>query len=578
VARVTGIALLLAGLGVVALSFGLLTALLALLQPFSDPIWVVGNLIVGVVLLAAAAFMSLDALRERVRTGSARRAGRYGSSAVLGTVFGIAILGSLAFLSVRHVHRFDVSESGVHTLSQQTKDLVAGLEQDVQITAFFAESEAPPIRDLLERYVYESKRDGRNRVELAFVDPNDAPGLIEELGLSTEDLARGIVRLSLETGEATTLTEFSEPAVTNALLKLVKSKGKTVYFLTGHNERAIDPGPNDQAQAIPGHPTPPPSPYAAGPESFGRAAEALVNETYQVKSLLLATLPEVPEDAAAVVIAGPTRPLLDGELAALARYLGRGGALFVGVDPRAQTNLYALLAGEGVLLGDDVVVDRALAIFGQATTPIAQEYDPEHEITRVLTEPTLFPMVRSVELDPDRAADFHVLVRTGRESWAERDLDAWRESGRAEYSEADLMGPVPIAVAGIVPAADAEPGAAADPDATGADPSGADGADGADAGAAEKKAGRLVVFGDSDFASNEYLDAVRNRDLFVNSINWLAGEVESITVRPNVSRASTFQMSQDQFRFLQYLSLLVVPEAIAIVGVFVWWSRRTAKA
>jgi ABC-type uncharacterized transport system involved in gliding motility auxiliary subunit len=64
----------------------------------------------------------------------------------------------------------------------------------------------------------------------------------------------------------------------------------------------------------------------------------------------------------------------------------------------------------------------------------------------------------------------------------------------------------------------------------------------------------------------------------VNSVNWLAGEVESITIRPNVSRSSTFEMTQDEFRFLQYLSLLVVPEAIAVVGVLVWWSRRTAKA
>jgi ABC-type uncharacterized transport system involved in gliding motility auxiliary subunit len=37
-------------------------------------------------------------------------------------------------------------------------------------------------------------------------------------------------------------------------------------------------------------------------------------------------------------------------------------------------------------------------------------------------------------------------------------------------------------------------------------------------------------------------------------------------------------MSQDQFRFLQYVSLLVVPQAIAVVGVLVWWWRRHAKA
>ncbi|MFO0691678.1 MAG: DUF4350 domain-containing protein [Myxococcota bacterium] len=562
-------ALLLAGLGGVALAFGLLTALLAVLQPFSDPIWIVGNLAVGLVLLAAAAFMSLETLRERMRTGASRRAGRYGTSAVLGAVFSIAILGFLAFLSVRHAHRIDVSESKVHTLSEQTKSLLARLDQDVTITAFFAESEAPPVRDLLDRYAFEN----RERVELAFVEPNDAPGLVEELGLGSEDLARGVVRIALASGEATTLTEFTESAVTNALQKLVKSKDKTIYFLTGHNERRIEPGPEDQAEpTLPGQPPAPKSAHAKSPDSYGRAADALVNETYRVASLLLATQADVPADAAAVVIAGPTRPFLDGELAALARYVERGGALFVAVDPRAQTNVYALLRGYGVLLGDDVVVDRSLAIFGQATTPLAQEYDGSHEITRVLSEPTLFPMVRSVELDPAVAGDFSVLVRTGRDSWAERDLDAWRETGRAELGENDLLGPVPIAVAG-------EPrstGKAADAAAPGAD--GADAAAQDDAAKAGKKPGRLVVFGDSDFATNERLDDLRNRDLFVNSVNWLAGEVESITVRPNVSRASSFEMTQDQFRFLQFLSLLVVPEAIAVVGVLVWWSRRTGEA
>jgi ABC-type uncharacterized transport system involved in gliding motility auxiliary subunit len=95
--------------------------------------------------------------------------------------------------------------------------------------------------------------------------------------------------------------------------------------------------------------------------------------------------------------------------------------------------------------------------------------------------------------------------------------------------------------------------------------------------ASDGQAGRLVVFGDSDFASNQYLGTAGNRDLFVNAVNWLAGEVESISLRPNVSRASSFQMSQEQFRFLQYVSLLVVPEAIALVGVLVWWTRRHAK-
>lgn len=547
----TGIAALLAGLGVVGIGFGLLSALLALLQPFTDPYWILGNLVLGILLLGAAVVMSLDSLRERVRSGGGRRIGKYGSSAIASTVLGLVILGLLGFLSVRYSHRFDLSEAGVHTLSAQTTDLLEGLDEKVSITAFFLESEAPAVRDLLDRYAYAS-----DKIDLSFVDPNSAPGLVQELGLSTEDLAKGVVRISLSSGEATTLTEFSEPAITNALLKLVKSTGKKVYFLAGHNEREIESAePREQG-------------FASGPDSWGRAADALVNETYEVESLILATMQDIPEDASAVVIAGPTRPLLDAELQALERYAERGGALFVAIDPRARTNLNGLLRNWGVELGDDVVVDRALAVFGQATTPLAGEYDGHHPITKRLREPTLFPMVRSVQPDPRATGNYTVLVKTGRESWAERDLDAWRNTGRAEFGPEDLPGPVPIAVAGTPRVArETEPG---EPDdASGQDPS----ADGSDA---EAKPGRLVVFGDSDFATNEFLDALRNRDLFVNSVNWLAGDIEQITIRPNVSRASSFQMSAAEGRFIQYLSLFVLPEAIAIIGVIVWWLRRKA--
>lgn len=533
----TGIAALLAGLGIVATGFGILSALMALLQPFTDPLWIFGNLAVGAALLAASVFMSLDSLRERMRSGGGRRAGKYGTSSILGAALGIVILGLLGFLSTRYHHRFDVSDSGVHTLSLQTTELLEGLDQDVSITVFFNESESPPIAALLDRYDFASEH-----VKLRYVDPNSEPALVEELGFTGEELATGVVRFALASGEATTLTKFSEPDVTNALLKLVKSTGKKVYFLTGHNEREIVPEPGGEAAS------------ASGPESYGRAADALVNETYAVEPLLLVSLPDVPADASVLVIPGPTRPLLANELAALERYVERGGAILLAIDPRAQTNLYELLRDWGVTLGDDVVVDRALAVFGQATTPMAQEYDGAHPITARLREPAIFPMVRSVEVDPAVENNFSILARTGPESWAERDLEGQRASGRAEYDDLDLLGPVPIAIAG----SPRMPSDVESPDETDADP------------------GRIVVFGDSDFASNEYLDALRNRDLFVNSINWLAGDVGQISVRPNVSSASSFQMTQEEFRLIQYLSLFVLPEAIAVIGVLTWWKRRKA--
>ena len=380
-------------------------------------------------------------------------------------------------------------------------------------------------------------------MEVVHQDPNAVPILVDELRLDPEALAKGLVRIEVgDTGIV--VTELSETGLTNGLLRLQRASEKKIYFLSGHNERPIADTDGEPATAK---------------ETMGRAAEALRNETYLVESLAMASLGEIPEDADAVVVAGPTQPLFDHEIDALRRYVEGGGAVMVMVDPRARTNLYPLVQEWGAVLGDDVVVDQVRAIFNKATMPLAAQYAPEHPITANLFETTVFPMVRSIEVLADSDADLVNLVETGAESWAERNLDGWRKTGTTAFDAGDLAGPVPIAVAGR--------------------PALGDGADEQGERQGGKHGGkraepRLVVFGDSDFASNEFIEAYRNRDLFVNSVNWLVGDVEQIGIRPRLSRASRFEMGAGQFRFILYLSLFVLPEAIAALGVVAWWLRR----
>ena len=185
------------------------------------------------------------------------------------------------------------------------------------------------------------------------------------------------------------------------------------------------------------------------------------------------------------------------------------------VDPRIDVGLAEQVTAWGVELGDDIVVDRALALFGRAMTPLAGRFDAEHPITRDLrdarNDPVMFHEVRSVRAGG--GAGFRELVFTGEASWAERDLALLDAEGQAALDPDDLPGPVPVMVAGR-------------PQLEGAVEEGAE--------------PRLVVVGDTHFAANELLDSGRNRDLFLNSINWLLGDVEAISIRPNTSRASRF--------------------------------------
>lgn len=548
----TGLSSLLGALGLVGLLFALANFLMLLFSGGagatpSDLGWIGGNFALGAILLVSAAMLNVDTLRERMSSGEARRAGKYGTSAIVSTLLGIAILGMLGFLAHRYPQKFDWSEQKVHTLSDQTQKTLAGLDQDVAVLVLVNKLDEQPIRELLDRYAFASPR-----FKVDYADPNVRPGLLEQHGITKEELGegRGLVQVTIG-GNSLELSEISEESVTNALVKLTRTGEKVVYFLEGHGERAIE---GDAAKTRTG---------------YAGVATALRNENYEVRTLLLASQGEVPDDADVVVIAGPTRSLLDVEEQALDRYLARGGAVFALVDPRIRTGIVDRLAAWGVTLGDDIVVDRALALFGRAMSPFAASYDPHHEITKDLREAALFQEVRSVA-----AGDgFTELVFTGENSWAERDLsrlDGQREIAFDEGS--DLRGPVVVAVAGRptvptaagdgAPAGDEQADAAAEP-----------------ADAAGKRDPRLVVFGDADFASNEYLNAYSDLDLFVNSVNWLMGDIEAIAVRPNRARASRFQLTSEQFRTIRTISLFVLPEAIAVLGVFVWWSRRnTASA
>jgi ABC-type uncharacterized transport system involved in gliding motility auxiliary subunit len=526
---------LLGWLGAIALLFGFLNLILQIFSGFTfigvDLVGIWLNFIAGVVLLGVALVSNLESLRERMRTGGARRSGKYGTSAILNAALTIALLSLLAFLTTRYHARLDWTETGSHSLTEQTKEVLDGLKQDVEVTAFYQAVAAAPARDFLERYQYATPR-----LKVTFVDPLARPGLVKELGVTESKLANGVLLVKLGE-EKVEVTELTESALTNALVKLTRGKAKKIYFLSGHNERPID------------------GEEAGKPEGFQFAKEALANENYAVETLLLASQPDVPADASAVIVAGPTRPFHATEVPALQRYLERGGGLMVLVDPRANTDIYPKLAEWGVDVGDDVIIDQRFGAQGQPLTFFALDY-PGHPITEGFRDPTLFHMARSVTPKAEAAAAFSPIVRSSEQSWAERDVEKLFKDSRGELDDADLKGPVTVAVAGTL-----ELGAARPPP----------------AGAGETPKApqaRLVVVGDADFASNAIVQQFSNRDFFVNSVNWLLGDVEAISVRPTEARASRLQLTREIVVQLRYLSLFVLPEAIAVLGVVVWWRRR----
>ena len=167
-------------------------------------------------------------------------------------------------------------------------------------------------------------------------------------------------------------------------------------------------------------------------------------------------------------------------------------------------------------------------------------------------------------------------LETSAQSWAEADIDELA-TGQVELNEeaGDRPGPVTIGMAVSAPAPPAEP-AITNPDAEGDETDAEDDEtttedDETDATPPET---RLVVIGDSDFATNGVVGIQGNRDMFLNTVNWLAQQEILISIRAREPEDRRLTLTADQQRRLFWLSLVLIPGFVLSAGVYTWWRRR----
>lgn len=85
---------------------------------------------------------------------------------------------------------------------------------------------------------------------------------------------------------------------------------------------------------------------------------------------------------------------------------------------------------------------------------------------------------------------------------------------------------------------------------------------------------RVVVFGDSDFASNGVLGIQGNRDMFMNSLSWLTQQENLISIRAKEANDRRLTLTATQQSNIIWLSLLVVPGLVFAIGIYGWYRRR----
>jgi ABC-type uncharacterized transport system involved in gliding motility auxiliary subunit len=422
-------------------------------------------------------------------------------------------------------------------MSDQTRQILRSLTKDVKIRVFHGTGQDPQqYRDQLDEYRYHS-----SHVSVDFVDAERNPTESEKYGIT----AVPTILIEYE-GRTERTTQADESGITNALKKAVEGKAKKIYFVQGHGEK---------------------DPTSSEATGYKAAADFLVQDNFEVAKLALPQEGKIPDDATALVVAGPTIDFFPPEVEAVKAFLKRGGKLLLMLDPpgpedkQPPATLIALAREWGIEVGTDIVVDISGVgrfIGTDASVPIA--LPQPHTVTRDLGGAiTAFPLARSVTPIEGGADGRYAqkIAETSQASWAEADIKGLYQTRKPERdtTKGDRTGPISIAAAASAPASDAQPPAGAPPD-------------------APTPESRVIVVGDSDFASNRYIGLGVNKDLFLNSGNWLAQQENLISIRAKDPSDRRIQLTRDQQMLLVILTLAVIPGLLFGNAVRVWWKRR----
>ena len=468
---------------------------------------------------------------------------KYGGYATLLVAIVLAILVSANLLVDLVPLKTDLTKERLFSISEQTYKILDNLEQEVEIFVLSQiGKENPMVDEILKKY---DKR--TERIKLSQVDPYRNPGFAkqyeEEEGRSPGE--NSVIVTSGKKFKAISPWDMYnyrqtdpnnpfaqeassskiEQVLSGAVLYVTSEKNPAIYLLQGHRENGL--------------------PYDMRVQ--------LENENYTIEDLDLLLLEKIPDDTDTLLIISPKVDINESEEEKIREFLfDRGGSAFFMMDlgPDEFPNLNKLLASYGTKINPVLVIERAdNRYIPQAPFALVPEM-PHHSITGALTTNdllVLFPVTQAVEeLEiKKRHIKIEPLLVSSDRSFGKVDM----ASENREQTLNDPDGPFNLAVAVT------------------------------DEGEREGQGSKAIVTASSFFLYPEKVLPIRltqpgNYDFFFNSLNWLQGKEDLISISPKSLMVFSLRMNQLQFYLFAGITVILIPLLIFGSGLVIWLRRR----
>ena len=446
---------------------------------------------------------------------------KYAAYAALYVVVILAIVSVANILANRYNKSYDSTANKRYSLSDQTAKIVKGMKQDAAISYYDRQSGFQSAKDLLDRY---STLSPRIRVE--YIDVEKNPQVARAAGVTKTGTS--FVQIGTKKEEAKSVTESE---ITGAIIRDLKTTTRTVCFVTGSGEHQIDDTQRN---------------------GFSRLKDILAKDQYATKSFSLLEKAEIPADCTVVVIGGPQSEYVQPAVDAIKKYVEQGGRAMILLDaplkfgrPTADnTALTDVLQSWGVSMDKDLLLD--LSPVGQLMglgpeIALVSNYDSHPIVDEMKGTATGFPLSRSLSVKNTDKTNVQKLFESSATSLATVKLDSPNIDQRDPNNK---KGPLTIGAAGSYT--------------TGK----------------ENSEGRFVVVGSSSWPANSFINFNGNGDLALNALNWLSSDEDLISIRPKEQENRNVTMTRAQFNWVRLSTQFLLPGALLLAGVSVWWRRR----
>ena len=454
---------------------------------------------------------------------------------------GLGLSGALVFaFSAYYVaseldRKWDFSYFRTAKPGQASLKIIHGLDAPLDVSLFFppANEVSGEVAEFFSELAKQSTLLKVGHYDIA-LDPLKA----KELGVTGNGavvISRGAKKeqllLGLDLERAGTQLRALDSEIQKMLLAATRPK-RILYFTTGHGERSA----------------------TAGIKTDQRVNDRLLRQLLTAQNNDIRPLGaaeglanEVPADAAAVFIIGPTQNLLPQEIESLIRYFRKEGRLFVALDPEPGLDFRSLMTPLGLIfdpveLANDKVFARISNQINDRANIVSASFTSHPSVSTLNLLGNRSPLVLlgagSVERAVDVPADLtvEVTVRAMGDTWNDVNPNFTFDPPREQKKAWGLV---------------------------------------ATAARRNNSHARAVVVADSDALSDWMLEKMGNPYLALDTTKWMLGD-DAISGTVNSETDLPVQHTKKEDVTWFYLSVFLFPAAVLGIGAWVGRRRRNS--